>query len=468
MTATRKRHLSYASVTVAVGVLLASSAAYGQVGDQQQTDRRPPAIGAAGRNGAGAAAPDMFTWSLSAGASRTDNVRRVSDNKEAETSGDAAFRMELAATRQRLATEVSTNLQYRRYFDSDIGNDLIGGLNGTAVYSFIPERFTWMATDNFGQTAIDTRAVETVDNRQNTNFFTTGPDFMLPIGDRTEATAQARYSTSSFETTDADDERRLFGLGLVRRLSTRASVSLNGTTEKVKYKEPIPGLPNDGYTRNSEFVGFTATGHRTTLSVQAGGTQVKDFGDTINGPFANVILEREIGARSTFTLNLGTALTDSAETFRRDQSIGGVVLGNEDVPITADPFQSDFATASWAITGVRTSLTFFGDYRSDDHERDETFNRKMYDAGVTASQRVSGQVGLTATAQWRHENYEVTDDAYREWSVGGALDWYLSRTVSINLRGDHYVGSGDSPLGIGLRDYTENRVSVFISFSPRR
>jgi hypothetical protein len=414
------------------------------------------------------ATANEFTWALKAGATRTDNVRRVSDNEESETSGDAALSTDLLVQRKRFDARLSTNVEYRRYFDSDVGNDLVGGLNGEGTYAFIPEVFSWRVQDNFGQTYLDPRQVETPDNRQNTNFFTTGPDLTLPIGDRTAFSALARYSLSSFETTDSDDERRMFGAGLIRKLSERASLSLYGTTEKVEFKDVLPGLPSDHYTRNSAFVGFNATGRRTTLAVQAGGTQVRDFGDTIDGPFANLVFERDVGARSTFTLDVGTALTDSAEAFRRDQTLTGVVLGNEDTPVTADPFQSDYATITWSMTGVRTALSFGGDYRRDDHERDDTFNRKSFGAFTTVTQRLSGVLAALVSANWRRDDYQADDQQFSDWSVGAGLDWYLTRSVAINLRGDHFKGSGDLPAGSGQRDYTENRASVYISYSPRR
>ena len=73
-------------------------------------------------------------------------------------------------------------------------DEFLGGLDGTVYYRFIPERFAWSIEDNFAQIAVNGLAVDTPDNRQNLNYFTTGPDIILPLGARTALEVSGRYS----------------------------------------------------------------------------------------------------------------------------------------------------------------------------------------------------------------------------------------------------------------------------------
>ena len=123
-------------------------------------------------------AESELIWSLEAGAEHTDNVARAPVDEESETVGVGRFNIAVDAVRPRLTANIGANLEYRDYVDEAFQSELVGGLDGFVSYAFVPERFIWVVTDNYGQIANQRTLADSPDNRQNVNYFSTGPDII--------------------------------------------------------------------------------------------------------------------------------------------------------------------------------------------------------------------------------------------------------------------------------------------------
>lgn len=414
---------------------------------------------------AGIAGAQEVDLEFSVGGYHSDNVGRTSVDEQSDTVGEAGLRLGIARDEGRLTADVSADLRYRKYFDDSYDDELMGGLDGTLTYWFLPERFSWVVQDNFGKALIDPRAVETPDNRQNANYFSTGPDFRLPLGDRTEVLLSGRWSDASFDESEVDSQRLTANVGLLRHLSTSSSISLNAMAERVEFDDVIF---NSNYDRQSAFLGYDTRGARTTVNLQAGYTAMHDFGDTVDGPLFAVTVARELSPRSTLTLNAGTNLTDSADAMRRDQGITGVSVEGDIGIVSSDPFQSDYASIDLALEGVRTSVDLGAHWRTEDHERETALNRDSIGAAVTLTRRFSQTLSMSLYGGWTSEDFADSDVDFDEWSYGAGLDWAFSRHFGLTLRADRFDGSGDTPLGADQRDYTENRIALNFNYTPRR
>jgi hypothetical protein len=76
---------------------------------------------------------------------------------------------------------------------------------------------------------------------------------------------------------------------------------------------------------------------------------------------------------------------------------------------------------------------------------------------------------LTARLFGGYATEEIEQGAdFDEWVVGAGLEWALTETFSLALQADRNEGSGDTGAGPESRDYVENRLSLTISYSPRR
>ena len=113
------------------------------------------------------------------GAEHSDNVRRVATDEQSDTIGTARVTLTLEEMRPRLEARIAADVQYRHYFDDSYDSEVVGGLSGDVAWSILPERFIWIVQDNYGQIAADRAQPDTPDNREDINYFTTGPDLRL-------------------------------------------------------------------------------------------------------------------------------------------------------------------------------------------------------------------------------------------------------------------------------------------------
>ena len=175
--------------------------------------------------------------------------------------------------------------------------------NADLRYLFVPGRFEWVLTESFGQSEIDPFAASTPDNRENINYFTTGPDFTVRLGSVGSLTLFGRYSMTQFEDSNFDDERLLGGLSLGRDLSARSNVSLNATAERVEFDDQTAG---SDYDRQSAFLRYEIEGARTTIGAGSGRTaRFTTTATTSSSPLFELDISRDLSQRSVLTFRGG-------------------------------------------------------------------------------------------------------------------------------------------------------------------
>lgn len=405
-----------------------------------------------------AVAQETAGWSAQLGVQTSDNIERTQTNEESETVAIAGVSFRVDSDRPRLDANIIGDLQYRDYLDDTFDSEVVGGVNALVSYAFIPERFSWVVQDNFGQLANDRQVVETPGNRQNVNYFTTGPDITLPLGAVTALRVSGRFSDAYYETTPEDNQGLTGSLALIRRMSDATSWSLNGSVTKIKYDQDQ--LFADNEVREA-FVRLETRGSRTTFSGDFGYTEVEQGAEKSDGLLARIQLSRAVTRRSNLALEVGTEFASSADVFRLDQSFIGVVEGNEDAIASGDPFQSDYAYMRWTTDWDRGALGVELNARSEDHETQTALDRDVYGGLVNLSRQMTRRLDIELFGGYTNEKFVETDFEFDEWSAGAGLRLRLSERISLRLRLDHYEGSSNN----GTRDYEENRGYIGVEYS---
>lgn len=405
------------------------------------------------------------SFSVSVGATYSDNIGRVGSDEESDLMPEAGMRFSVSRE-GRLDLALDGDLTYRSYQESTFTNDdeLVGGLDARIGYAFVPDRFDWVVQNNFGQALIDPQAVETVDNRQNMNYFSTGPDFTIPLGGRTSLAVSGRWSDLDFEENDFGNERLSGTLGIIRHLGGMNSLHLGLASQRVEFDGPVPA----GYDVHSAFLMFQAGSSRTQLEVRGGATEVHDAGDTFQHPLVSVTLTRQLTERSSLTLVAGTGMTDSADAFRRDRDIAGVGGIGEDVLALPDIVKEDFATVQWTVGSGRTTFEASVNWRDEDRELVSDFSRQSLELAVNIARRVGPRLTARVYGWSQDTDYDRAGIQYEEWLAGVGFDWSLSSRYGLAISAEHRNAGGGTSAGPGTRDYEENRYSLRISYSIGR
>jgi hypothetical protein len=404
-------------------------------------------------------ADEPLDWGLDLGAQHSDNIERTSVDEQSETVGIAGLSFSVKADRPRLDGRVAAHVQYRENIDDTFASELVGGVDALGTYVLVPERLTWMLADNYGQIANERQAVETPANRQDVNYLTTGPDITFGFGQRTLLRLGGRYSDAYYENTPEDNNSIAATLALVREISDTSRWSLNGSNRKVEYDEQL----FDDYEIREGYLRFEATGALTTLGLDAGYTEIEQDSDTSDGPLARLQLTRRVATRSRVGLQAGTEFSTSADTFRRNQDIVGVVTENEDAIASSDAFRSDFAYLTWNTDWPRGAFSAVLNARQESHETVTELDRDMYGATVGVSRELARRMNAGLQGVYAKEKFVNTDFDFDEWSVGATFSWRFAEQLSLRVRVEHLEGSSND----GTRDYEENRAYIGVAYTRR-
>jgi hypothetical protein len=406
---------------------------------------------------------EQFSWSTEAGAERSDNVGRTATNEREETVGILGLNLTLVSDRRRLDSNVAAALEYRDYVDTEFESELAGGLDASFGFSIIPRNFIWVLDDNYGQLAKDRQVADTPDNREQVNYFSTGPDIIIPLGPRTQFQISGRWSDTYLEETDEDNNAVMGSVALARFLSEHTTLSLNASATDTKFDEPELFA---GYQTRQAFLRLDLNGTRTTLVADGGYVEYDqdDVPDTKSFTMFKFDLARKIGTRSQLRLTAGTAPSSTGETFTRDQTVLGVGEGPDAAQAAGDLFRSDDAFLVWTTDWERTSFSASINGRREEHEQFKELDREVKRGTLAFTRELTRSLKLDLFGGYLEEERTQTGFKFDDWFAGSELGWDFAERFSLIVRLDHFVGSSED----GTRDYTENRAYLGIRYRGGR
>jgi hypothetical protein len=359
----------------------------------------------------------------------------------------------------KLQADIVGDLAYYDYLQNTYDPEFLGNAIADVRYSFVPQRFDWVFTDNFGQVLADPFAPATPDNRENINYFSTGPDVIFPFGSQTRLRLSARYALTTYEDSPLDSDSLLGQIGLIRTLSSSSSVSLNARAQRVKYHEESL---NGDYDQGEAFVRYEAEGARTRLTVDAGYTELdQDAAENSEGGLLlRLTLERRLSAASVVTLDGGSEFSNSASAFAQGQGVGGVGIGSAPGRQTVEPFTLDHATLTWDFQRNRTALSLFGRWEERSYENDPILDQTLSTLGASLRRELSQSTSIEISGAGASASFEQPGVDYDELTAGVAFDWRLSRAVSLRASYDYVDRNSD----LAGASYKENRFWLSIGF----
>jgi putative beta-barrel porin BBP2 len=397
--------------------------------------------------------------SLQTGVSWSDNIGRAPDAEEEGSLGEAGLRLTYAGRGRRVQADLDTNVAYQHYFDDTFDDDVLGGVDGTVLADLVPERLRWFVQENFGQITSNAFAADTPENRENISYFTTGPDFTVRLGHAFSVALSGRYSDTAYETSALDSERYTGSLSLIRQLAASGSLSLNASQERVEFDNTAL---NTEYDRSQVFARYSHDGPRTGLGLDLGYTEIQTDARTSQGLLARLSLSRRVSASSTITVGAGTQFSDAGDLFRATQGQQGVRLSGESVLATSDPFESRFASAGWNFSRNRTTLGLSAQYGEEIYENVSSNDRTVTTWGTYFTRQLSRYAQLRVYGRLEDEQFDTLTFDDQELQLGAALSWTLGSTLQLRLQYDHF----DRDSTAVTTEYTENRASVFATWSP--
>jgi hypothetical protein len=412
---------------------------------------------------AGAISAELH-WSGELGGGHSDNIARVRDNPQDENIGEAGLQLALTEKTRLLAADLAMDVAYLDYFKHRYKSEFIGSVKGDAELDVIPERFRWVTTDSFGQTRRDPFAADTPDNRENINYFTTGPELAFRIAERSRALASARYSRVDYETSPFDSQRYLGSLGLGHELSASSSLSIEASSERVDFTNN-PAAAD--YDRRQVVGKYALMNSRTTLALGAGYNRVTQQNANFGGSLFSIDLTHQISSRSQWWLGAGQELTDSGASYGAGATTSAVSLDAQSLSLTAEPFKSRHAGARWDATGRRTRLGASVGYYQERYLRQSQFDRNRTLGDLHFYRDLAARVGLRVTGQFVSDDYQYIVGDSREQTVEVALALRAGRKTFVDASVQRYHRTSDIDVGNVDENRFWLRLRIGEQFVPR-
>ena len=407
----------------------------------------------------GVASAAELDYRVSAGVASSDNVRRSRDNEIDETIGIGQLQLSLDQRTNRVRADVFTDLAYYDYLDDTYESEVVGNVYADTAFSLVPDRFIWSASDQFGQVLIDPLQPSTAENRENINYFSTGPDFIVGASWPVRLQFGGRYSQTEYEDSPLDMTSTAAQLALVRKTSEQSSISLNGRIEQIEYKEESL---NADFDQLEAYLHYQTAGARTNLSVDAGFAQLRrDFDDEKeNGALLDVEMSRRLSGSSTLQLGFGRRFSTAAGAFIAEQGIGDGGIGGGTGSQTANPFTRDHATVGWVFRRNRTGLYVDLAWAKRTYEGVSALDQSTLTLATRYSRDLSPRATLGLGVAYGKADYEPPAADNDDLTFQTTFNWRLTRNVSLEARYDLVDRSSTA----ALTEYRENRFWLTIGY----
>ena len=393
--------------------------------------------------------PDQTgVFSLRVGGGRSDNVRRVPVMEESGSYTAVGFLLDLNRESRRLEADLTADIEQRIYSIADIEDELYGFLDASVEVQALPERVSWFISDSYFQGRPDPFAIDTPENREQINVFSTGPRFNLPLGRRTFLRLSATASKQSLEeTSELDSDIHAAEVGLFRALNITTEIGFTVSTRDVEYD--LPSRDNEIDSAYLSYRRELATGE---ASVAIGQSKVYFGANDDSTPFVDITWARDVGARSRLTLSLGNEYVDALENVQSGSSA--------DPLLNADVYEQTSVESAYAIEASRTTISIGASLIEARYANNVFLDNDESRLNIALQRSLSPQLelGLRASVSRREFQQSGTEDNFSSWQL--SLRQNFARRLSFEFSYENI-----SQDGLQAGDIAENEIRLFFQYT---
>jgi hypothetical protein len=396
-------------------------------------------------------------YQVSVGVIESDNIQRLPSGGNTDTIIEEEIGLTWHQRGSRLDADVDADLSHLNYVPALFGPEVIGNFIGQARYSIVPQMLFWDLADNFGQSSIDPLQAITPANREFVNYAMTGPEMLLPIGGSTLLDVAARYGRVDYQSSALNSNRYSGRLGVIHNLSPLSHVSLNVRDERVSYTNDTV---SPDYDNQEAFVRFDAKGFRTTIDADLGVARLRQPGTSPSTFLAHLDLTRRITPSNTVALSFGHEFSDSAASFRVEQSLGGANLNAQTVSSSGTPFTSQYGSLAWNFARNRTSWGLTASLYKDHYLQGGSLNDQRTEIDAHLSRQMTPTMQLSLFEVFQKQKFENVVGNSTQTTTDVRLTWRMGSRVSMFVDYAHATRSSDLPAS----DFKENRIWLSIGY----
>jgi hypothetical protein len=381
-----------------------------------------------------------------------------------------------------LATRLVAQVERRDFARNTYQSDRAYFLNGAAVWTIAPQRFSWTVEDVATESPLNLTAPDTPANRTRTNSLSTGPEFTFWVNPTNMPAVGARYGRYDVEGT-GDNQRYTGYARWVYRLSELEKLSLNYEATRVDVKPPAP-FPDT--LRHEQFLHYEMLSPLYNLIVEGGTTHIQRYGgDQTNGRLARLGALHALTSEAAVRLNISDQISDAATDLIRGvvgatstltpvtptESAAAVPLTGSNV-VTGDVYRSRRGELIYIAQGRRIGYSVLGYARRVDYVKTVDQNYRETGGNVSLTWTQTDAVRVYAYADYLKRTFpSLADpilgasfeerDTYHTAALG--VTYRLTPNLSISAEGKRL--ERDSKPDVPPQSYLDNRFMLLLGYS---
>lgn len=407
------------------------------------------------------AEPELYKLDLELGLEHSDNRGRTSPRGASETALVPRVILDLSRSGSRTDLRVAGDAEQRLPINGPFGNEFQANLAGRLNWHLIEESLDWIVENVASGSPLDLAGLDTPENRQQTNVFSTGPRWVLWPAAPWSGLFDARYINSFAEDSDAFNSDRLqLAARALRRLPGNRQLSAGVEVTEVEYRDDE--FSTADYQR-VDLVGRYSTKRAAfDLDLAAGRTTIDlDRGDELEGNLFRLRLAWTISDRHMLVASAGHELSDSVRQLAAGiEQLDLPVAGGRRLPIGNEFYVLDSLSFGWHFRYGRLDGSLTGARRDYQFELDPLLDNEEQSIGLglgwrlTPTMALQGEVGLEKR-DFRDENRRDEDSRASLFLVRRHNPRWSSRVGVIRHQRESNIIGGDS---------RENIVALYLTY----
>lgn len=388
-------------------------------------------------------------YAVDVGVERDDNVLMSPTDPADSNALRAGFGFVVSEETSAVQANFGGRFEYWNYMSGPQSNAFEASLSGRLNWFLVPETFSFTIEDSLEMRPINQFAPDTVDNRQQVNVLSLGPNVQFDWNRAARGLFELRWIDSRAEDADELESQRISAaLHAIRDLDSTSSLSLSLRGQDVDFEHDLTARDHrryDGYLRYEKQLA------RLDLGLDAGYTWV-DYADGDSGshPLLRGRVEWAVNARNTLLLGAAHQMTDSS-----DSAIAGITaatgvpdrLSTASIAVDSSIYEEDRMELSWAYHGDRLGFTVGPYYESVDFLDADSVDETRRGVVMLLSYRLTPSLDLRTYADVARSDFGDLDLRTEDKRYGFGLDKTWSRHWSSALDYVHYRREAGGPLG---------------------
>ena len=405
------------------------------------------------------------------------NITRVETNPEKEWTRSMMAGLFYRENTADVTARVLAQVERRHFVNQTFDDDTTGYLDGAAVWTLLPRRFTWTVEDVFRQVQVSITAPDTPANRSDSNSLSTGPDLTFPFSSTNSAVIGGRYGRFDIENSNTDNRRYTGFARGVHAISPQTKLSLNYEAVRVHFEPEAQVFSK--ILREDWFGRFENNSVTNITTIDFGTSRVTRYGAPAldDRRLGRLTLAEAFTPQSTLRLAFSDQVSDtytdqiSGVTSPTAPTDGGAVIVQGADFVNGELYHSKRGDVAYVNNDGHFGYTLLAYGRRVDFETlDQDYDEK---GGRFVWSWFSGPLRFNASAEYAKRIFNPVDpnsplkdkdgnnrqDTDRNYSA--ALTYKLNGNVTVTMEGGRVQRESNAP----SVSFLDRRVMLLLGYS---